>query len=214
MTARKLPDSLQARVDWVIEAATNEERQARYDLWARSYDDDIGSIEDYLAPLTTAKVAAQYLAKDARILDAGAGTGLSGEALKTQGFQDIVAVDFSAGMLEIASRKGIYRSLHQFDLGQPTDFADGSFDGVFSCGTTSQMPSASLKEFARLLKPGGRIVFSVWPEAFQSQGYAAHLAELEAAGRLRVIHKGAPVQVLPTSEPDMFCEVWVFEVPS
>ncbi|MEM7226982.1 MAG: class I SAM-dependent methyltransferase [Pseudomonadota bacterium] len=213
MTARKLPDGLQARVDWVIDATTNEERQARYDLWARTYDDDIGSIEDYLAPLTTAKIAAQYLAPEARILDAGSGTGLSGEALKAQGFQDIVAVDFSAGMLEIASKKGIYKSLHQFDLGQPTDFADGSFDGVFTCGTTSQMPSASLREFARLVKPGGYIVFSVWPEAFKEQGYEAILEDLEAAGRLSVIHKDAPVQVLPTSEPDMFCEVWVFQVP-
>ena len=214
MSDPKLPDTLQARVDWVIEAPTNEERQARYDLWARNYDADIGTVEDYLAPLTTAKVAKDYLAPGGRILDAGAGTGLSGQALKAEGFNNIVAVDFSAGMLEVAAQKGIYRELHQCDLGQPTDFPDGSFDGVFTCGTTSQMPSASLREFARLLKPGGRIVFSVWPEAFKDHGYAANLAELEAAGRLKVIHKGAPVQVLPTSEPDMYCEVWVFEVPA
>ncbi len=57
MADPKLPDTLEARVDWVIEAPTNEERQARYDLWARNYDADVGTVEDYLAPLITAKVA-------------------------------------------------------------------------------------------------------------------------------------------------------------
>ncbi len=116
-------------------------------------------------------------------------------------------------MLEVARAKGIYREVQQFDLGRPTDFPDDSFDGVFTCGTTSQMPSACLREFARLLKPGGRIVFSVWPEAFRDHGYVPILDELEKKGKLSVIHKGEPVQVLPTSEPDLYCEVWVFEVP-
>jgi len=212
MAERKLPDTLVARVAWVIEAQSNEERQARYDLWGRQYDSDVGTVEDYLGPMETAKVAKRFLDPSARILDAGAGTGLSGEGLRAEGFDNIVAVDFSAGMLEIARKKGIYREVHQFDLGKPTDFADDSFDGVFTCGTTSQMPCESLREFVRVVRPGGRIVFSVWPEAYVERGYATIQAELEAQGRLSVIRKGEPYQLLPTSEPEMYCEAWVFEV--
>jgi hypothetical protein len=79
-------------------------------------------------------------------------------------------------------------------------------------GTTSQMPSASLRELVRLLRPGGRIVFAVIPEAWVSFGWAAILAEMEAKGRLTVISRGAPFQMMPTTEPEFICEVWVMEV--
>jgi hypothetical protein len=74
------------------------------------------------------------------------------------------------------------------------------------------MPSAALSEFVRLLRPGGRIVFGVIPEAWVSCGWAAVEAELTAAGRLRVINRGVPFQMMPTTEPEFMCEVWVMEV--
>jgi predicted TPR repeat methyltransferase len=205
----ELPVTRAERVDWVIRAPDNAEMRRRYDIWAEAYDSDVGTVEDYLAPIEVARVAGEVLDRDARIMDAGAGTGLLGAALQALGFQNLEAVDFSAPMLEVARGKTIYGALHICDLGQPTGFASRSFDAVVTSGTTSQMPSAALREFARILRPGGRIVFGVIPDAWSSCGWAAILAELEAAGRLTVTQRGAPFQMMPTTEPEFLCEVWV-----
>ena len=213
MSKSELPDEAGARVSWVIRAPTQEELRRRYDLWASKYDTDIGRVEDYLAPLATAEVAEAYLAKEARILDAGAGTGLSGAALREAGFENLVGLDFSAGMLAIAEKKGVYRETIVADLSRRTSLADGSFDAVVSVGTTSQMPSESLREFVRVVRPGGRILLTAWVKAYDERGYAAIQARLESDGRLALIHKGEPFQALPTTEPEIVYEIWVFDVP-
>ncbi|MES2335894.1 MAG: class I SAM-dependent methyltransferase [Pseudomonadota bacterium] len=210
--AGELPDSKVARVNWVIRAPDNAEMRRRYDLWAEAYDGDVGDVEDYLAPREVARVAGGVLHRTARIMDAGAGTGLLGFVLQGMGFRDLVAVDYSPQMLEIARGKAIYSEVHVCDLSRPTPFPPATFDAVVTCGTTSQMPSTALNEFVRVLRPGGRIVFGVIPEAWESCGWARVLAELEAAPRLRVTSRGTPFQMMPTTEPDFLCEVWVMEV--
>lgn len=214
MSNSELPDNPGDRVSWVISAPDQEEMRRRYDLWARQYDADLGSLEDYLAPRAMAEVAKSFLSRTDRILDAGAGTGLSGAALKAAGFDNLVAVDYSAGMLEIAAKKGIYSETVQADLGTRTPFPDDAFDAVVTVGTTSQMPVESLREFVRIVRPGGRILFTVWVKPYVERGYAAIQQSLETAGRLALVHKGEAFQALPTTEPDMWYEVWVFDVLS
>jgi predicted TPR repeat methyltransferase len=208
----ELPDTKAARVDWVIRAPNNAEMRRRYDIWAQAYDSDVGAVDDYLAPMELAKVAATVLGRGAKIMDAGAGTGLLGTALKERGFQNLVAVDYSDQMLEVARKKSIYRELYTCDLGQPTTFAARSFDAVVTSGTTSQMPSAGLREFVRLVRSGGMIIFAVIPEAWERCGWAAILSELEATGLVTVLSRGAPFQMMPTTEPEFMCEIWVIEV--
>ena len=128
------------------------------------------------------------------------------------GFQTLVAVDYSEQMLAVARGKAIYAEHHVCDLSRPTAFPPGSFDAVVSCGTTSQMPSAALREFVRLVRPGGLIVFGVIPDAWVSCGWAGIRAELEADGAIALISRSAPFQMMPTTEPDFICEVWVLEV--
>jgi predicted TPR repeat methyltransferase len=212
MNENELPNTKADRIDWVIRAETNEEMRRRYDLWAQSYDGDVGSYDDYLVPWEATKVAAQVLDTSSLILEAGAGTGLVGQTLKEAGFQRLIAVDYSAGMLEVARQKQVYQELHQCDLNGPTDFEENSIDCVMTCGTTSQMPCASLREFARIVRAGGRIIFAVVPDAWVTFGYADILAELEAAGKVSVESRGASFQMLPTTEPDFLCEIWVMTV--
>lgn len=208
----ELPDTKAARIDWVIRAPDNAEMRRRYDIWAQAYDADVGSAEDYLGPMETAKVAKGVFNPDARIMDAGAGTGLLGETLSQEGFRNLIAVDYSAEMLAIAQGKDIYSELHTCDLSAPTDFPTNAFDGVVTCGTTSQMPSASLREFERIIRPGGAIVFAVVPDPWQACGYADIYADLHRAGRLSLKSRGAPFQMMPTTEPEFYCEIWVIEV--
>lgn len=207
----ELPDNQQDRVSWVIRAPDNQELRRRYDIWADQYDADVGNIDDYLAPRETVKAAAAALDKSARIMDAGAGTGLVGQALKDEGFVNLVAADYSAEMLKIAQSKGIYAQTHQSDFSKPTELPGGSFDGLVTCGTTSQVPCASLREYARLVRSGGQIIFAAATDAWVDCGYADIFADLTDAGTLSLVSRGDAFQMLPTTEPQFYCEVLVIE---
>lgn len=211
MSKNELPNNQQDRVSWVIRAPDNQELRRRYDLWAAQYDADVGHIDDYLAPRETVAVAATVLDKSARILDAGAGTGLVGGAMKDAGFETLVAADYSEEMLKVAASKGIYAEIHQCDFSTETELPPNSFDGVVTCGTTSQVPSASLREYARVLRPGGKLVFASATDAWIECGYADVFAELQATGTVSLVSRGETFQMLPTTEPDFWCEILVIE---
>lgn len=208
----ELPDTQAARVDWVIRAPSNEEMRRRYDIWAAKYDGDVGSLDDYIAPTKLTAVAARELDSDAHVIDAGAGTGLVGASLKEHGFSKLTALDYSAGMLELARQKGIYQALHQCDLSQETELPSDMADALVTCGTTTQVPPSSLREYVRLVRPGGKIVFAVVTGTWDENGYGEIQKELEAAGRLKVVSKDEPFQMMPTTEPQFICEIWVMEV--
>ncbi|MEZ5935093.1 MAG: class I SAM-dependent methyltransferase [Alphaproteobacteria bacterium] len=212
MSTSELPDEAGARVAWVISAPTQDELRRRYDLWAHSYEADLGRVEDYLAPIATADVAKVHLPGDARILDAGAGTGLSGQALRDAGFSDLTALDFAEQMLAVAAEKGIYRATIAADLTRRTPLDDDAFDAVVTVGTTSQIPGESLREYVRVTRPGGKIIVANWVKAWNEQGYAAIQAAFERDGKLALIEQGEPFQALPTTEPEIVYEIWVFEV--
>lgn len=212
MPASELPEEAGARVAWVIRAPTQDELRRRYNLWASTYEKDLGSVEHYLAPLATAEVAKTYLAKEARILDAGAGTGLGGQALFDAGFHDLVGLDFSGDMLAAAAKKGIYRETIVADLSRQTKLQDDAFDAVVTVGTVSQVPAESLREYVRVTRPGGKIMITNWVKAYNERGYATIQAEFEREGRLALLHKGEPFQALPTTEPEIVYEIWVFQV--
>lgn len=212
MDIDELPKTKSERVDWVIRADTNEELIRRYDLWAQLYDSDVGSYEDYLVPAEAVRVAKTTLNLKDRIFDAGAGTGLVGQALNDAGFSELVAVDYSEKMLEIARSKDVYKEIHQCDLGKETHFIENSFDAVITCGTTSQMPSYSLREFVRLVRPGGYVIFAVIRDPWESCGYRAIYDELNSTGKISIESRGEPFQMMPTTEPDFYCEIWTMKV--
>ena len=90
--------------------------------------------------------------RDARILDAGAGTGLVGEILASMGYRRMVAMDLSQGMLEEARKKGVYEDFHQMVMGETLDYETGSFDAVITVGvlTVGHAPASSLDELVRV----------------------------------------------------------------
>ncbi|MFF3854832.1 class I SAM-dependent methyltransferase [Micromonospora sp. NPDC002575] len=101
-----------------------------------------------------------------RVLEVGAGAAAASRWLATQGARP-VALDLSAGMLrhaaDAAGRSGVRVPLVQADaLALP--FADAAFDTA--CTAFGAIPfvadsAAVMREVSRVLRPGGRWVFSV-----------------------------------------------------
>src|SRR5579875_788243 len=95
-----------------------------------------------------------------RVLDLAAGTGVSTAEL-ARGGAFAVACDFSLGMLR-AGRARKHRRHLPFVAGDATrlPFADASFDAVvISFGLRNVVDvEAALREMARVVRPGGRLV--------------------------------------------------------
>jgi demethylmenaquinone methyltransferase/2-methoxy-6-polyprenyl-1,4-benzoquinol methylase len=95
-----------------------------------------------------------------RVLDLAAGTGTSSEPYADAGI-DVVACDFSLGMLTVGKRR---RPDINFVAGDATNlpFADDSFDAsTISFGLRNvNEPLKALTEMLRVTKPGGTLVIA------------------------------------------------------
>jgi predicted TPR repeat methyltransferase len=202
------------RVQWVYEAPDRQELQKRYDVWAKEYDRDLAESFGYIGPRLGAEYFAKHVAKDAHVLDAGAGTGLVGIELARLGYKNIDGMDMSQGMLDEARKKGVYRDLRQLILGEPLSYADGEFDAVISVGvlTLGHAPASSLDELVRVVRAGGHVIYSLRPDVYSSNGFREKHAELEAAGRWKMVEVSDEVKIMPKGEPEVAHQVWVFRV--
>lgn len=102
------------------------------------------------------------------VLDAGTGTGFAAlaaaHAVGPSG--RVCGVDVSAGMLQVARQSGVRLKATSVDWVQNNaeqlpGYADATFDVVTCAAALLYMSvSTALKEWHRLLKPGGRVAFS------------------------------------------------------
>jgi ubiquinone/menaquinone biosynthesis C-methylase UbiE len=120
------------------------------------------SIESYLRDTPLG------LPAGARVLDAGCGTGLLTLALLRvlRRPAEITAVDLSGRSLQTARRavRKLRAAPHKVTFVQANalslPFADESFDLLVTSGVLEYLPlRGGLREFARVLAPGGRMVF-------------------------------------------------------
>jgi len=113
-----------------------------------------------------------------RVLDIAAGTGTSSAAIAKHG-ADVIALDFSAGMVEVGRKRQPHLEFIVGDA-EKLPFDDDEFDAVtisFGLRNVNQ-PKVALAEMFRVLKPGGRLViceFSTPPLAILRASYRAYL---------------------------------------
>ncbi len=202
------------KVQWVYESSNNRELEERYDQWAAEYDQDL--LEDFAwsSPQAAAQFFSRLVPRTARVLDAGAGTGLVGAALSQLGYTNLVAIDLSTGMLQEARRKQVYSEFHQMTLGETLAFDSDCFDAVISVGvfTLGHAPAAAFDELARVTRPGGGVVFSLRTDVHKDGGFEQKMSDLESAGKWELAEVTDPFQPLPKGEPEVFHRIWAYRV--
>ena len=122
-------------------------------------------------------------------------------------------MDLSRGMLEEARKKNVYNSFHQMTLGETLGFESHQFDAVISIGvfTLGHAPINSFDELVRVTKSGGYVVFSLRTDMVED-GYQAYFDQLAADGRWKLAEASEPYQPLPKGEPEVFHQIWAFQV--
>ncbi len=202
------------RLKWIYGSKTNAELEERYNQWADLYDKDVEDDLGFMGPKIVAAALAESVDKTSKVLDAGAGTGAVGEALAALGFEHITAIDLSPGMLEVASAKGAYETLQREVLGETLAFEDDAFDATICVGTLTvgHAPPSSLDEFVPVTKVGGLIAFGMRPNHYETGGFKQKQEALENEGRWKLVSRSAPYQMMPTTEPELMYETWIYEV--
>lgn len=173
-----------------------------YDDWAEDYDRTLRQWQ-YEAPEQVAERLRAELEPEAVILDAGCGTGLSGQALAAVGFTTIDGMDISVHSLELARAHNVYRDLKCVDMQKPPlPYGDDIHDGLVCVGVMTYLPdgAAVLREFARILKPGGCIILTQRDHLFEERGFGDVLAELEKEGVLRESTVSDTMPYLPEND--------------
>jgi len=103
-----------------------------------------------------------------KVIDMGCGDGAIGEAMMKKGFRDIVGVDISQSMLNIAESKGCYNSIKKADLLKPMPFDANHFDVLVTAGVTTYLEPSALEFWLKIMKPGGILCIvhkaAVWPK--------------------------------------------------
>jgi SAM-dependent methyltransferase len=204
------------KVQWIYSSRNNKELAERYDQWAKEYDADLNEEFGWTGPQRAVDFFIKHVSQDARVLDAGAGTGLVGELLARHGYSNLVAMDLSRGMLEEAAKKNAYQEFHQMVMGEALDFATASFDAIISVGvlTVGHAPARSLDELVRITRPGGYIVFSLRPDVYEESGFKEKQESLETAGKWKLLEVSEEFPPLPKGEPDVYHQVWVYQIVS
>jgi SAM-dependent methyltransferase len=114
-----------------------------------------GTRQDARIPLVAAVVAAA----PRRVLEVGCGWGELAEWIANETSAEVVAIDLSPRMVELASERGIDAAVADV---QALPFADATFDVVVAAWMLYHVPDLDrgLAEIARVLRPGGTFVAS------------------------------------------------------
>ncbi len=178
-------------LDKVYQANTPEETRRLYDDWATSYDEEVAA-QGYVTPGRVAKAMAQHAGRQSDpILDYGCGTGLSGLALKLEGFGTIDGVDVSPAMLEEARARGIYRDLTQIDPDTPEPLQPGAYRMITATGVigAGAAPLGVFDILMRALPKQGLLGFSFNDHTLKDRSYEAKLNDWLDCGAARLLFR-------------------------
>lgn len=140
-----------------------------------------------------------------RIVDVGCGPGLLAEDLAAAvgAAGDVLAVDVSQSMVAMASRRcaalGQVRTAQAHANALPAP--EGAFDAVVCTQVLEYVPDAAgaLREFARVLRPGGRLLLmdTDWESCVWHSGDALRMRRIIDAWDSHCAHPHLPGRLVP-----------------
>jgi ubiquinone/menaquinone biosynthesis C-methylase UbiE len=146
-----------------------QRRVQRYgwDLASNEYDP---LWEEQLAPARTAMLAAASVAPGEHALDLACGTGLvTLNAARSVGpHGSVLGTDLSGQMIEVARQRALEQQLANVSFqrmdAETLDLPDATFDVVLCALGLMYLPDPqrAMREWLRVLKPGGRVAIVVW----------------------------------------------------
>jgi SAM-dependent methyltransferase len=148
-------------------------RRASHEIWeemAPGWERWRAQLADALTPVRAWLIGALGPQPGETVLELGAGTGETGfEVAAILGEEGrLISSDFSPEMVEVARRRsselGLGNVDHRVIDVERIELDSASVDGVL-CQSTYMLaadPAAALAETRRVLRPGGRLAFSVW----------------------------------------------------
>lgn len=206
-----LPKDRQDRVGWAYKVASETElARARFDAWAEDYDRDVHDLLGWRGPEATLDYVVKHVDREAKILDAGSGTGLMGALLRNQGYNNLTGTDISEKMLEIAREKGIYENDFQADLTKTLPVPDRSLDCVVAVGVSGYMIAQTIGDFIRVLKSGGYVIYTISDAHFYENGFNDVVKAFANTGMMDVVEKSEEFAALPKSDPKHLARVHVY----
>ena len=173
--------------DLVGQDATND----HYNDWAATYDVELKA-NGYVTPERCAAALAKQAANtDISILDIGCGTGISGAALRDQGFTNIAGCDVSTEMLAQATASGLYQDTWLVNDDDPYPFADGTYDAITAIGVigTGAAPVEVFYASIAKLTSGGLYVVSLNDHAIADPQFAGAINNCIDSGQYILLSK-------------------------
>jgi len=156
----------------VISAAAEVQRR----LWGTDPRAWAELAEAHNRPLFEAVLDAAGVGPGAAVLDVGCGSGLT-LVLAAERGATASGLDVSPGLLGLARERLPAADLREGDM-ESLPFADAAFDAVVGVNAFQFAgdPLLALREAARVTRPGGRVVASLFAAPERSQGTVAHEA--------------------------------------
>lgn len=182
----KSPEPKSDKLKEVYRDRTVEDQRKIYREWADTYNKQTTEEFGWMGFRPAAEAFAKRLPdREARILDAGCGTGLSGVALAEQGFTNVHGRDLSPEMLAVAEKTGVYQSLAEVDLTEPFPEPQ-SFDAVLAVGVFGFGPpdAEHLPLLIRAAKPGCPVMLTVNGKGWIDRAWETTLADVIAKNQL------------------------------
>ena len=158
-----------------------------YAHFAENYDELLEKA-NYQQPIRCADKLRQLIEPENQlVLDIGCGTGLSGRALKANGFTNLDGCDLSSEMLTVAKSANIYNMIFTVDMNKPPiPVRSESYDAALCVGCFSfgHVQAEAMDEVLRILKPGGVFVLGFNDHYFQTGALKKKLDALVANRRI------------------------------
>jgi ubiquinone/menaquinone biosynthesis C-methylase UbiE len=153
---------------------------------AEGWEVRAGSYHRIFAPLTSRFIPALLdlagVGTGSRVLDIACGPGYAAAAAVARG-ATATGVDIAAAMVELAGRLHPQVTFVEVNA-EELPFDDGSYDAVVGNLAILHMgrPEEAVREFARVLAPGGRLALSTWDSPGVSRMPGIFFQAIQEAG--------------------------------